>query len=107
VPAAALSCDSSAVYSPFPMHSPIKEAAIANCHGGMLRTHIEQHAPGRLEEITNAVAAVLTEKFGAGPIDAPMQAILFTASIARNARGVSFIKQLPSLLRAHFRDYLT
>jgi hypothetical protein len=28
-----------------------QEAAIANCHGGILRTHIEQHAPGRLEEI--------------------------------------------------------
>lgn len=57
-----------------------QEAAIANCHGGILRTHIEQHAPGRLEEITNAVADALAEKFGAGPIDAPMQAILFTAS---------------------------
>ena len=57
-----------------------QEAAIANCHGGILRTHIEQHAPGRPEEITNAVADALAEKFGAGPIDAPMQAILFTAS---------------------------
>jgi ubiquinone/menaquinone biosynthesis C-methylase UbiE len=57
-----------------------QEAAIANCHGGILRSHIEQHAPGRLEEITNAVADALAEKFGAGPIDAPMQAILFTAS---------------------------
>ena len=57
-----------------------REAAIANCHGGILCTHIEQHAPGRLEEITNAVADALAEKFGAGPIDAPMQAILFTAS---------------------------
>jgi len=47
---------------------------------GILRTHIEQHAPGRPEEITNAVADALAEKFGAGPIDAPMQAILFTAS---------------------------
>ena len=56
------------------------EAAIANCHGGILRTHIEQHASGRLEEITNAVADALEAKFGAGPIDAPMQAILFTAS---------------------------
>jgi hypothetical protein len=57
-----------------------QEAAIANCHGRILRTHIEQHAPGRLEEITNAVGDALAEKFGAGPIDAPMQAILFTAS---------------------------
>jgi ubiquinone/menaquinone biosynthesis C-methylase UbiE len=57
-----------------------QEAAIANCHGGILRTHIDQHAPDRLEEITNAVAGALAERFGAGPIDAPMQAILFAAS---------------------------
>jgi hypothetical protein len=45
----------------------------------VLRSHIEAHAPDRLEEITEAVAAALAEKFGTGPIDAPMQAILFTA----------------------------
>jgi ubiquinone/menaquinone biosynthesis C-methylase UbiE len=56
-----------------------REAATANCHGGILRTHIE-HSPGRLEEITNAVADGLEAKFGAGPVDAPMQAIFFTAS---------------------------
>jgi hypothetical protein len=56
-----------------------REAAIATCQGGVLRSHIESHAPGRLEEITEAVAAALAEKFGKGPIDAPMQAILFTA----------------------------
>jgi hypothetical protein len=57
-----------------------QEAAIATCQGGVLRSHIESHAPGRLEEITEAVAAALAEKFGTGPIDAPMQAILFTAA---------------------------
>jgi SAM-dependent methyltransferase len=57
-----------------------REAAIANCHGGILRTHIEQHAPGRLEAITTAVADALAERFGVGLVDAPMQAILFTAS---------------------------
>jgi len=57
-----------------------QEAAIANCHGGILRTHIDQHAPDRLEEITNAVADALAERFGAGSIDAPMQANLFAAS---------------------------
>jgi hypothetical protein len=45
----------------------------------VLRSHIEAHAPDRLEEITEAVVAALAEKFGTGPIDAPMQAILFTA----------------------------
>jgi SAM-dependent methyltransferase len=56
-----------------------QEAAIATCQGGVLRSHIESHAPGRLEEITDTVAAALAEKFGTGPIDAPMQAILFTS----------------------------
>ena len=55
------------------------EAAIATCQGGVLRSHIESHAPDRLEEITGAVAAALAEKLGTGPIDAPMQAILFTS----------------------------
>ena len=57
-----------------------REAAIATCQGGVLRSHIESHAPDRFEEITGAVAAALAEKFGTGPIDAPMQAILFTAA---------------------------
>ena len=56
-----------------------REAAIATCQGGVLRSHIESHAPDRLEEITEAVATALAEKFGMGPIDAPMQAILFTS----------------------------
>jgi hypothetical protein len=56
-----------------------REAAIATCQGGLLRSHIEAHASDRLEEITEAVGAALAEKFGAGPIDASMQAILFTA----------------------------
>ena len=56
-----------------------REAAIATCQGGVLRSHIESHAPDRLEELTEAVAAALAEKFGTGPINAPMQAILFTA----------------------------
>jgi SAM-dependent methyltransferase len=59
--------------------SSSKDAAIATCHGGVLRTHIESHAPECLEEITDAVADALTKRFGAGPIDAPMHAILFTA----------------------------
>jgi SAM-dependent methyltransferase len=56
-----------------------REAAIATCQGGVLRSHIESHAPGRLEEVTEAVAAALVSRFGTGPIDAPMQAILFTS----------------------------
>jgi hypothetical protein len=57
----------------------VREAAMATCQGGVLRSHIESHAPDRLQEITEVVAAALAEKFGTGPIDAPMKAILFTS----------------------------
>jgi SAM-dependent methyltransferase len=60
-------------------HTSAREAAIATCQGGVLRSHVESHAPDRLEEITEVVAAALAEKFGTGPINASMQAILFTA----------------------------
>jgi len=43
----------------------------------MLRSHIESRAPDRLDEITNAVTTAVAERYGPGPIDAPMQAILF------------------------------
>jgi SAM-dependent methyltransferase len=56
-----------------------KEAATSMCHGSIIRTHIETHAPDRLDEITDAVADALSERFGPGSIDAPMQAILFTS----------------------------
>src|ERR1700730_5589034 len=55
-----------------------REAAIANCHGGLLRAQIEKFAPDRLNEITDAVAAAIAARFGDGPIDAPIHAILFT-----------------------------
>jgi ubiquinone/menaquinone biosynthesis C-methylase UbiE len=55
-----------------------REAAIANCHGGLLRAQIEKLAPDRLDEITDAVAAAIAARFGDGPIDAPIHAILFT-----------------------------
>jgi ubiquinone/menaquinone biosynthesis C-methylase UbiE len=60
--------------------SSAREAAIANCHGGLLRAHIETHAPDRLDEITDAVAAAIAACFGNGPIDAPLYAILFEAN---------------------------
>ncbi len=57
-----------------------REAAIANCHGGMLRAQIDKLAPGRLDEITGAVEAAFLARFGDGPIDAPIHAILFTGA---------------------------
>jgi ubiquinone/menaquinone biosynthesis C-methylase UbiE len=56
------------------------EAALANCHGGLLRAQIDKLAPGRLGEITDAVAAAFAARFGDGPIEAPIHAILFTAT---------------------------
>jgi len=56
-----------------------REAAIANCHGGLIRAHIDRHAPDRLDEITGEAAAAIAARFGTGPIDAPLNAILFTA----------------------------
>ena len=56
-----------------------RAAAVANCHGGMLRAQIDKLAPGRLDEITDAVEAAFTARFGNGPVEAPLHALLFTA----------------------------
>ncbi|XLZ70552.1 methyltransferase domain-containing protein [Massilia sp. SR12] len=52
--------------------------AMALCQGSPLRADIEARAPGRLQEATDAAAAALAEKFGAGPSEGRMQAIVFT-----------------------------
>lgn len=56
-----------------------KEAAMANCHGGLIRAHIDAHAPDRPDEITGKAAAAIAACFGNGSIDAPLKAVLFTA----------------------------
>jgi SAM-dependent methyltransferase len=55
-----------------------REAAVANCHGGMLRAQIDKLAPDRLAEITDAVEAAFTARFN-GHVKAPLNALLFTA----------------------------
>jgi SAM-dependent methyltransferase len=63
-----------------PSHSSsARDAAIAYCHGGLTRAHIEKHAPDRLDEITDKAAAAIAARFGNGPIDEPLKAMLFTA----------------------------
>jgi SAM-dependent methyltransferase len=57
-----------------------EEAAVANCHGGLVRAHIEKHAPDRLAEITDAAAEAIASRFGNGQIETPLPAILFTAA---------------------------
>ena len=61
-----------------------REAAIANCHGGMLRAHIDKLAPGRLDEITDAVETAFAARFGDGPVEAPINAILLIAVVPGN-----------------------
>jgi ubiquinone/menaquinone biosynthesis C-methylase UbiE len=58
-----------------------REAAVANCHGGMLRAQIDKFAPGRLDEITGAVEAAFAARFGSGPVEAPINALLFTGAV--------------------------
>jgi ubiquinone/menaquinone biosynthesis C-methylase UbiE len=55
------------------------DAAVASCHGGLLRAQIDQHAPNRLDEITAAAAVAITETFGPGEISDPLHAALFSA----------------------------
>jgi ubiquinone/menaquinone biosynthesis C-methylase UbiE len=58
-----------------------RDAALANCHGGLLRAHIDKLAPHRLHEITAAVDGAFARRFGDGRIDAPIHALLFTAAV--------------------------
>ncbi len=60
-----------------------RDAAIATCHGGIMRAEIDKSAPGRLDEITDKVAAAFAARFGDGLVDAPINAILFMATKAR------------------------
>ena len=53
-------------------------AAVALCQGTPLRGEIQARTGGRLEEATSACAAALAARFGAGPIDGKIQALLVT-----------------------------
>ncbi len=44
-----------------------------------MRAEIEAADPAGLEATTEAVAAALAKTFGAGPIEAPMQALVINA----------------------------
>ena len=56
---------------------PINRAA--GDHGGLLRAAIERDAPNRLAAITDQAAAAIAARFGDGPIEVPLYAIVFTA----------------------------
>ena len=50
--------------------------AIAFCQGTPLRTEIETRGPGRLLEATGIAEAAVAARFGTGPIDGKMQALI-------------------------------
>ncbi|MFO0991618.1 MAG: hypothetical protein U1E67_06795 [Hyphomicrobiales bacterium] len=56
-----------------------RDAAIGQCHGSPLRSEIEAREPAGLAAATDAAAAALAARFGEGPIESTMQAIVFTA----------------------------
>jgi ubiquinone/menaquinone biosynthesis C-methylase UbiE len=58
-----------------------RDAAVGMCQGTPLRTEIEGRAADRLEAATNAAAAALVARFGAGAIDGKIQAHIVTASV--------------------------
>lgn len=57
-----------------------REAAISQCHGGLVRAAIDAQMPDRLDEITEAATAAIGVRFGSGSIESPLHAILFTAA---------------------------
>jgi SAM-dependent methyltransferase len=57
-----------------------REAAISQCHGGLVRAAIDTQMPDRLDEITEPATAAITARFGSGPIESPLRAMLFTAA---------------------------
>ena len=55
-----------------------RAAAIAYCQGTPLRSEIEARNKTKLEDATNAVEAVLVERFGSGQVDGKIQAHIVT-----------------------------
>ena len=53
-------------------------AARAYCQGTVLRNEIEARGPNRLQEATDACAAALRKRFGSGPVDGKIQALVVT-----------------------------
>jgi ubiquinone/menaquinone biosynthesis C-methylase UbiE len=56
-----------------------REPAIGFCQGTPLRGEIEARNPAALSAVSEAAARALMERFGAGPIEAPLQALVVSA----------------------------
>lgn len=57
-----------------------RDVAIAYCQGTPLRNEIETRDPSGLEAATQQAADALARRFGAGPIEGRIQALVITAS---------------------------
>ncbi len=57
-----------------------REPAVAYCQGTPLRNEIEARDPSGLEAATKRAAEALASRFGPGPVDGRIRAIVFTAS---------------------------
>jgi SAM-dependent methyltransferase len=57
-----------------------RDVAIGMCQGAPLRSEIEARAADRLEAATEAAAAALAARFGAGAIEGKMRAYIVTAA---------------------------
>jgi SAM-dependent methyltransferase len=55
--------------------------AVAYCEGTPWRNEIESRDPARLAEATNRAEEALTKRFGPGPIDGKIQALVVTARV--------------------------
>jgi len=63
-----------------------RHPAIAYCQGSPLRNEIEARDASRLGEATDAAAAAIERRFGAGPVDAKIQAHVVTVRKDRPVR---------------------
>jgi SAM-dependent methyltransferase len=57
-----------------------RDAAVITVQGSMLRTAIETADPSRLGEATKAVEQVMLTRFGEGPVEGEMKALIVTAT---------------------------
>jgi len=56
-----------------------RDVAVAYCEGSPLRNEIEARDKSRLQEATSRAAAAIARRFGTGPVDGRIRAIIVTA----------------------------
>ena len=57
-----------------------REPAVAYCQGSPLRNEIEARDKTRLEEATDRCAEAIAQRFGSGPVDGRIRALIISAS---------------------------